>query len=256
MILCVDIGNSNIVLGIYQDNELKNTYRMKTSLQETEDGYGMIIHSFLIQNGYTFAHITGIIISSVVPMIDVTFERLSIKYFKIKPIFVGPGIKTGIHIKLDHPKQLGADLLVGAVGVVEKYTLPAIIIDMGTAITVMVVNEKHELLGGMIYPGVKTAFNSLIEKASKLEEARMTKADHIIGRDTATALQSGMVFGTSSMLDGVIRKFKLSYPNAIVVLTGGESKYVVDYLEETCIVDDNLLLDGLHLLYWKNIEKV
>lgn len=254
MLLCVDIGNTNIVIGLYDNNDtLIKKFRLKSSFERTADEYGVIIRNMLEYSGYQSKDIQGIIVSSVVPLLDTIFEKLSIDYFNITPIFVAPGLKSGIKIKIDNPKQLGADLLVGAVGAVSKYQSPIIIIDMGTAITLSVVNENKEFIGGIIYPGIKTAFNSLIKRTSRLEEAKFKNIDNIIGKDTVSCIQSGMIYGTSSMIDGIIRKTKKEIPNARVVLTGGESKMILGYLEEEVIYDDDLLLDGLRILFYKNV---
>ena len=252
MLLCIDIGNTNIVIGLFKEEELIHSFRMQSSLQMSADEYGIQMVNMLRFFNLDFQGVAGMIISSVVPGLDTAFEQIAQKYFNIKPMFVIPGVKTGIKVRIDNPKQLGADLLVGAVGGVAKYGVPLIVVDMGTAITLMAVNDQKEILGGMIYPGIKTAFSSLVKHTSRLEEVRMNPTDSIIGRDTASSIQSGMIFGTSSMLDGVIRQMKKELPNAKVILTGGEASIIQTYLEEDVIVDDNLLLDGLRIIYQKN----
>ncbi len=252
MLICVDIGNTNIVLGLFDENDLKQSFRFQTDVYQTVDEYGIKIMQIFNSFGIKKEDIEGIIISSVVPQLDLIFAKLFEKYLNKKAIFVGPGIKSGINIRLDNPKQLGADILVGAVAAVEKYSSPIIVIDMGTAITFCYVNKNKELLGGIIIPGIKTSFNALFKKTSKLEEVGIEKPKNVVGRDTISSLQSGMVYGMSSTIDGLIKKMKQENGEAKVVVTGGEARFVIDILEEDVIYDENLLLDGLRILYLKN----
>ncbi|MDD2258308.1 MAG: type III pantothenate kinase [Bacilli bacterium] len=251
MILAIDIGNSNIVVGVYND-KLKSKYRMQTLLNETADGYGIRIYNLLKHDGYQSTDFEGIIIASVVPVLDYTFTRLCLKYFHQEPMFVMPGTKSGIKIKIDNPKQLGADLLVAAVAGAEKYSLPLIIIDMGTAITISVIDKEKSFVGGVIYPGLSTSFNSLTKNTAKLEEVRIEKINTLIGKDTVSSIQSGMLYGTAAMLDGMINKIKKSYPEAVVILTGGHSRILKEYMEEKVTLDNDLVLDGLRIVYKKN----
>lgn len=252
MLICVDIGNTNIVLGVFENEKIKHSFRLQTDIYQTVDEYGIKIlqmfNSFEIKKD----DIEGVIIASVVPQLDMVFIKLFEKYFNKESIFVGPGIKSGINIRLDNPKQLGADILVGAVGAIEKYSSPTIVIDMGTAITFCYVNSNKELLGGIIIPGIKTSFNALFKKTSKLEEVGIEKPKSVVGRDTISSLQSGMVYGMASTIDGLIRKIKKENGEANVVITGGEARFIINVLEEKVIYDENLLLDGLRLLYYKN----
>lgn len=252
MLICFDIGNTNIVFGIYKGDQLLNCFRLKTDPNISDDEFGFKVHNILTINNINPKDITSAIIASVVPMMDRIIEKLITKYFGITPLFVGPGIKSGINIKIDDPRQLGADLLVGAVAAVNKYRAPAIIIDMGTATTLCAVNERYEFLGGIIFPGVLTSTASLIKSTSKLEEARLEKPKHLLGKNTVNSIQSGMVYGTSAMLDGLIRKIKGEIGDAVVILTGGIAGQIKDFLEEEVIYDQNLILDGLQILYQKN----
>lgn len=252
MVLAIDIGNTNIVLGLFEKDELKAKFRIQTSKLETIDGYGIRCYNLINYAGYKVEDIEGVVISSVVPELDYTFENLVAKFFKQKALFVIPGTKTGLKIKLENPKQLGSDLIAAAVAGIEEYTVPLIMIDLGTAITIAVINEKKEYLGGVIYPGINTAFSSLTRAAAKLESARMEKVDNVIGKDTVSSIQSGMLFGTASMLDGMIRKIKASYPNALVILSGGHGSLIKEYLEEKVTLDDDVVLKGLNIIYKKN----
>lgn len=252
MLLCVDIGNTSIVLGLYKDDSLIESFRIQTNIYQTADEYGIKILSILDKLNFKKEKIDGIMISSVVPQLDTTFKLLSKKYFNLDSKFVGPGIKSGINIRIDNPKELGADLLVGAVGAVNKYGAPVIVVDMGTATTLFYINDKCEFLGGMILPGIKTSFNALFQKASKLEEVAISTPKNVICKDTVGCLQSGMTYGMASMIDGAIRKMKEEAGNSKVIITGGEARYINSVLEEEVIYDENLLLDGLKILYNKN----
>lgn len=252
MLFCIDVGNTNIVFGIYNKDELLFSFRLETKINQTYDEYGIKILDMLEHFNVKQDDVSGIIISSVVPQIDHTLESLCNKYFNIKPIFIGPGIKTGLKIKIDNPKQLGADLLVGCVSATNKYGCPVIVIDMGTATTFAVVNEQKEMIGGLIYPGLKIAFANLFEKTSKLEEVKLEKPKQLIGKDTATCIQSGMLYGTVAMIDGLIDMMCKQIKDAKIVLTGGIGAYVYPHIKHQVYYDENLLLDGLNYIYYKN----
>lgn len=254
MIICIDIGNTNTVIGTYKDDKLIQTLRIKTDTSLTADEYGIKILECLYYNKINKSEINGVIVSSVVPYLDRIISEMVKKYFALDAIFVSPGIKTSINIRLNNPKECGADLLVGAVGAVEKYGNDVIVIDMGTAITMIYINDKNEFLGGVIMPGVHTAYQSLFSATAKLESVGINDVTQVIGKDTRASLQSGMVFGTVSMIEGMIDRFKETYKEAKVVITGGESKTLYSYFNRKykIIYDEFLLLDGLNILYKKN----
>ena len=260
MVLCIDIGNTNCVFGVFKNNTMVTGFRLESKLSQTTDEYGVRILELLKYHNIERIQIEGIIISSVVPPLDVTFEKMLLKYFNIKPLFVGPGTKTGIRIFVDNPKQVGADIIVGAVAATHKYGTPVIIIDMGTAITLFYVDNKNELVGGVIAPGIKTGFDGLFKNTARLEEVKLHEPPSVIGKDTVACIQSAMVYGTSSMIDGVIKKMKKEInknegydsKNIKVVLTGGEAKLIQHFLEEEVIYDEDLLMDGLNIIFKKN----
>lgn len=256
MHICMDIGNTNIVIGIFDNNKLINRFRFSTNTLMTADEYGIKIIQLIAFNKINKDNINGFIISSVVPELDSIIKTMVNNYFNLEPIFVGPGIKTGIHIKLDNPKQLGADLLVGAVGVVEKYGANSLIIDIGTALTMVYVNAKKEFLGGSIMPGIRTAFNTLSLKTSKLEDVGLEDVKDILGRDTKTCLQSGMVFGWASLVEGMIKRYLDIYGKMNVIITGGEARFIINHIDKNLnvIYDEDLLLDGLNIIYHKNLK--
>lgn len=253
MLVCIDIGNTNIVIGVYDGDKLLNTFRLETKVLRTEDEYGIrLIENFKYIN-IQKSDITGAIIASVVPQVDSTLEKTFIKYFNIKPLFVGPGVKSGIKIKIDNPKQLGADLLVGAVAATSKYGCPCMVVDMGTATTISLVSDKKEFLGGIIYPGVISSYSSLIKSTSLLETVKIGVPNNVIGRDTINSIQSGMIYGTAGAINGMVSLIKKEYGEMKVIATGGIARYIMPYLDNA-IYDENLLMEGLRIIYERNME--
>ncbi len=258
MILCIDIGNTSSIFGIFKNDELISTFGLESKPGQSYDEYGVKLLELFKYNLLNKDEIEGIIISSVVPSLDLTYEKMFLKYFHQKPIFVGPGTKTGVKIAVDNPKQVGADIIVGIAAAIEKYEAPNIVIDMGTAITLFYVDSKKELIGGVISPGVKTSYEGLFKNTARLEEVKLNTPPSIIGKDTVSCIQSAMVYGTASMIDGIVRKMKQEIKktkkeeNLKVIITGGEAKFIKDYLEEDVIYDENLVLEGLNLIYKKN----
>ncbi len=254
MILCFDIGNTHVVMGVSDGIKIEKVYRFATNTLITEDEYYSKIAAVLDKE--TIDNLTGVIISSVVPLIDGTMKGMVNKYFNMEPMFVRPGLKCGINIKIDNPKELGSDLLIGAVGAYNKYKTNVIIIDLGTASKVCIVNEAGEFLGGVILAGILTANEGLISSTSKLTKTALVKPKNIVGKNTVECIQSGVIYGTSSMIEGLITKVtkELNLKDYKVVLTGGLSKLVEDVLELDFVYEPDLLLEGLILIYNKNIK--
>lgn len=253
MVLLIDIGNTNIVLGISQNNKIMNTFRYVTNSSLTEDDYYQKISSSL--NEYLMDDVVeGAIISSVVPQLDYVFHQLIEKYYKVRPMNVGPGLKSCIQIKIENPKQLGADLLCDAVGAYTKYGGPTLIIDMGTATKLIVVSKNKEFLGGAICAGIKGSMDSLITTTSKLSRTSLEVPKKIINGDTSKCIQSGILYGHIAMIEGLVEKAKIEIgdQSTKVVVTGGYSNVVKGYLNSNYIFDDNLLLDGMLFIYNKN----
>ncbi len=251
MLICVDVGNTTILVGVYEEGILTSTFRLETKVNRTEDEYGIRISEGIRYHTNKTNALSGVIIASVVPTLDETLEKAFLKYFNQKPLFVGPGVKTGIAIKIDHPRQLGSDLIAGAVAAVSKYGAPIIVIDMGTAITLSLINEKKEFLGGIIYPGVNTAYNSLIKNTSLLEAAQIKVPSSIIGRDTISSMQSGMIYGTVGAINGMLERIFNDYGKMKVVFTGGAAHHFMEFFPHY-IYDVNLVLEGLRLIYERN----
>lgn len=252
MILCLDIGNTHIVMGIVENNEIKGIYRFATNVTITEDEYAIKFLETIKGSGYNLSMIEGAIVSSVVPGLDKSIKGAFEKYFHFKPLFVGQGIKSGMNIKIENPKQLGADLLVGAVAGYKKYPENLIVVDLGTATKFVVVTNKGEILGGAIAPGIQSSLNSLFSSAAKLSQVNLEVPKNVVGRDTTTCIQSGSLYGAASMIEGMVERIKKELGPAKVVLTGGLAEVVKDILNLEYVYEPNLLIDGLVILYNKN----
>lgn len=253
MLLAIDIGNTNITLGAYNDNILSFTARLSTDLRLTADQYAIQIRDIMALYEQDFRDIEDCIISSVVPQVGASISRAVSNLCNITPLIVGPGVKTGLNIKIDNPAQLGADLVVGAVGAISEYTLPCIVIDMGTASTVSVIDRNGMFLGGCIAAGVKLTLKALFENTSQLPSIDITAPQSVIGTNTVDCMKSGLVFGTAAMLDGLIDRIEDELGEIpTVVATGGLSKEIIVHCRRNIIYNENLLLDGLREIYEKN----
>ncbi|MBS4198034.1 type III pantothenate kinase [Lederbergia citri] len=256
LIFVLDVGNSNIVLGVYQGNDLKYHWRIETSRHKTEDEFGMAINALFQHVGLRFEDINGIIISSVVPPIMFTLERMCSKYFQVKPLIVGPGIKTGLNIKYENPREVGADRIVNAVAGIHEYGSPLIIVDFGTATTFCYINEKSDYMGGVIAPGIGISTEALYSKAAKLPRIEITHVDEIIGKNTVAAMQAGILFGFVGQVEGIVKRIiEKSKQKPIVVATGGLANLIATETKMIDIVDQDLTLKGLQLIYKRNVSE-
>lgn len=256
MLLVFDVGNTNMVLGIYKGKELKKYWRISTDKAKTSDEYGMLINSLFQYDNVDITSIKDIIISSVVPNVMHSLENFCIKYFNKQPLVVGPGIKTGLNIKYDNPKQVGADRIVNAVAAIEKYKAPMIIIDFGTATTFCAISAKGEYLGGTIAPGIKISSEALFQRASKLPRVELLKPGMTICKNTVSAMQSGIIYGYVGLVDKVVKMMKdeLGSEEVKVVATGGLSSLIASETDSIDCVDKFLTLEGLRIIYDKNKE--
>ena len=250
----MDVGNTNIVLGVYEEGKLKFHWRIETNRNRTEDEYGMLIKALFSHGGKSIEEVSGIIISSVVPPIMFFLEKMCEKYFGIKPLIIGPGIKTGLDIKYDNPKEVGADRIVNAVAGIHEYGAPLIIVDFGTATTYCYINEDKQYLGGAIAPGIQISTEALYTKAAKLPRIEIAPPERIIGRNTVEAMQAGVVYGYVGQVDGIVSRMKdYSNKRPTVVATGGLAELIAKESKEIDIVDPLLTLKGLYLIYQKNV---
>lgn len=253
MLLAVDIGNTNITLGAYDSNVLKFTARLSTESGRTDDEYAVDIKNLLLLYGLSGENIEDAIISSVVPSVGKSVSNAISKLCHIVPLMLGPGVKTGLNIKIDNPAQLGADLVAGAVGAIDSYNLPCVIIDMGTATTVSVVDGNGMFLGGVIAAGVRLTLKALAENTAQLTSIPIEAPKAVIGTNTVECMQSGLVFGTAAMLDGLLCKIEDELGETpTIVATGGMSKDIIVHCSHDIIYNENLLLEGLRVIYEKN----
>jgi type III pantothenate kinase len=253
LLLVIDVGNSNIVLGIYKDDRLVKDWRVSTDKSKTTDEYGILVHDLFRLAGIAFRDVNAIIISSVVPTLTGVLEKLSVQYFGFSPYVVGPGIKTGMPIHYDNPKEVGADRIVNAVAGFEKYRRPLIIVDFGTATTFDYVNKKGEYCGGAIAPGLAISMEALFQKASKLPRVEIVKPAFVIAKNTVNSMQAGIFFGYVGMVDEVVNRMKAeSRENPKVIATGGLAALIAPESKTIEEIDNYLTLDGLRILYQRN----
>jgi type III pantothenate kinase len=253
MLLVMDVGNSNIVMGLYAGEELRHHWRIATDRNKTEDEYGMLVRSLFDSVGLTLDQVDGVIISSVVPPLNFTIERMCDKYFRTKPLIVGPGIKTGLNIKYEYPREVGSDRIVNAVAAIHHYGTPLIIVDFGTATTFCYVDERGQYWGGAIAPGIGISTEALVSRAAKLPRIEIAKPPSVVGRNTIAAMQAGIYYGFVGQVEGIVRRIIAEYKTRpTVVATGGLASLVAG--ETACIdvVDPYLTLKGLRLIYERN----
>lgn len=254
MILVMNAGNSNITLGIYQHDKLIHHWRTETNIRKTEDEYAMQIKAFFAHEGISFEQIKGIIISSVVPPIMFVLELMCKKYFHTQPLIVGPGVKTGLNIKYENPREVGADRIVNAVAALEQYGgRPLIIIDFGTAITYCFINESGDYLGGAIAPGIAISVEALNVRAAKLPRFEIARPSQVVGKNTISAMQAGVFYGFIGQVEGIVSRMKAqSKEEPLVIATGGLAQLIADETQMIDIVDSFLTLKGLAVIYKRN----
>jgi type III pantothenate kinase len=255
LIFVFDVGNTNIVLGVYKGDELKHHWRIETNRNRTEDEFAMMIKSLFEHDGLALTDIDGIIISSVVPPIMLALERMCQKYFHVKPLVVGPGVKTGLDIKYENPREVGADRIVNAVAAIHEYGSPLIIVDFGTATTYCYVNEHRQYLGGAIAPGINISTEALYSRAAKLPRIEITRPEGVIGKNTVSAMQAGIVYGYVGQVEGIVKRMmEQSVKKPTVIATGGLSNLIAQESNIIDIVDPYLTLKGLQLIYKRNMD--
>ncbi len=255
MILAVDIGNTNIVIGSIENNKIYFVERISTNISKTELEYVVEFKTLLDLYQIKVKNITGCIIASVVPPLNNVVKNAMQKLFHISPLLVGPGVKTGLNILMDNPAQVGSDLIVNAVAGLHYYGAPLIIIDMGTATTISVIDESKNYIGGMILPGVKISLETLVHSTSQLPRISIEAPKRIVGKNTIDCMKSGIIVGQAACLDGMIERIwdELGC-QATAVATGGLSGCIVPYCKKTIIYDNELTLKGLNIIYNKNVE--
>lgn len=256
MILALDVGNTNIKLGLFDGKKLASSWRLATDWSKTADEYGLMMMNMFAHKGFSMSDIQGAIISSVIPTVNFTLEHMCKFYFDIKPLMVGPGIKTGINIKYDNPKEVGADRIVNAVSAFYRYGGPCIVIDFGTATSFGIITEKGDFLGGCICPGIKISTDALVQRAAKLPKIELAFPDTIIGRNTVTNMQAGILYGYVGQVEYIVKCLRQvsGYKDARVIATGGMAYLISDHTDCIDKIDPLLTLEGLNLVYQMNID--
>ena len=256
MILCIDIGNTNIKYGLFEGDELKVSFRVATDLNRTSDQYGTAIIDMLAVKGIYATDIAGAIISSVVPSLNYTVSHMCSAYLGVEPLLVGAGLKTGHDLRVDNAREVGADRIVNDVAAIRKYGAPVIVIDFGTATTFNVINEQREFIGGDIAPGIRGSMDSLVSGTAKLPRVEIETPKSAIGKNTITNMQAGLVFGFAGLVDYIVKKIRreMKRPDMPVVATGGFSEIIAKEISCINVVDKLLTLQGLKYLYDLNAE--
>ena len=256
MILALDIGNTNITMGVYDGKELKFVSRLATDRQRTEDQYAVELRDIVDIYGVSISQIEGSIISSEEHAKTTGIKRAIKRLTGTVPLCIGPGMKTGLNIKLNDPSTLGADLVAGAVAAIELFDCPCIIFDIGTANTIRVLDYDARILGGVIFPGPGIALEALTARSALLSSVSLEATKNVIGATTADCMRSGSVFGTASMMDGMCDRIEDELgKKCSIVATGGLGREIVPHCRRNIVYCDNLLLEGLRLLYEKNTGK-
>lgn len=253
MIFAIDVGNSHITIGCIRDKKAVFTERISTNLSKTELEYAIDFKLILDLHSVSPADIEGSIISSVVPPLSNILKTAISKILGKTPLIVGPGVKNGLTIRIDNPAQLGSDLVTDAVAAIAEYPVPQIIIDMGTATTLSVIDRKKQFLGGAIVPGIDVALHSLSSRTSQLPQISLEAPKHVIGSNTIDCMKSGAILGSAAMIDGMVERIHEELGmETTVIATGGISRFIIPYCKTRIICDNDLMLKGLALIYYRN----
>ncbi len=256
MLLVIDVGNTNTVLGVFEGKKLLVQWRLTTNRSQTADEYGILIRNLFSLDGIQVARIDAIMVASVVPPLNALLEEMADKYFHLKAVFLGPGSRTGMAIHYDNPQEVGADRIADAVAAFEKYGGPCIIVDFGTAITFDVVSEKGDYLGGVIAPGIGISAEALFSRTARLPRVEIREPERLIGTNTVASMQSGLFYGAVGMMDSILDRLHAELGERTrVVATGGQASLVSAASKYKPAVDPALTLEGLRIIYERNYDR-
>jgi type III pantothenate kinase len=255
MLLVIDVGNTNTVLGVFEGKELRAQWRLSTNRRQTADEYGILIRNLFELDGVEPTSIDGIMVASVVPPLNSVLEEMSAKYFRLKAVFLGPGTRTGMAIHYDNPQEVGADRIADSVAAFAKYGGPCVVVDFGTAITFDAISEKGEYLGGVIAPGLGISSEALFQHAARLPRVELREPNRVIGTNTVASMQSGLFYGAVGLVDSILNRLaSVLGPKMKVVATGGEAPLVAAASKYKPPVDPSLTLEGLRIIYELNLS--
>ena len=250
MLLCIDIGNTNITFGLYEGDTLGPSWRIRTIHDKMADEYGILLIQLFRQKGYSSEDVTGAVIASVVPPLTPTFEQACREYVGQEALVVDAGVRTGVRVRYDNPREVGADRVVDAAAVRALYSVPACIVDFGTATTFDAVSAEGDYLGGAIAPGIGIAAQALFERTAKLPRVELTRPPSVIGRNTPHSIQSGLLFGYVGLVEGMVARFRAELgPDTVVIATGGLAEIIARETDVIDVVDPWLTLHGLRIVY-------
>jgi len=254
MLLVIDVGNTNTVLGVYEGQVLRAHWRLSTNRGQTADEYGILIRNLFTLDAIQPSQIDAVMVASVVPPLNSVLEEMADKYFHLKAVFLGPGTRTGMAIHYDNPQEVGADRIADAVAAFEKYGGPCVVVDFGTAITFDAISEKGEYLGGVIAPGIGISSEALFQQAARLPRVEIREPNRVIGTNTVGSMQSGMFYGAVGLVDGILdRLCAVLGEKTKVVATGGQAALVAAASKYKPPVDPSLTLDGMRIIYERNL---